>query len=107
MMVSTSPYYTTLSAGVGRLKDSAMSRRPVPPVVGEGMVCRRLVVRASDVAVLKGIVEAHEGLAQLYAERGGDIVLAAAAGRELELDELVRDLAREFDGIVPERAEVP
>ena len=76
-----------------------MARRSVPPLVGEGMITRRLVVRARDVAFLKGIIEAHEGLAQLFA---GDLTIAAPAGREAELDELVRDLAHEFDGILPE-----
>lgn len=71
-------------------------------MVGEGMITRRVVVRAKDVAFLKGIVEAHEGLAQVFAEGGGDLTLASPVGREAELDELVRDLAREFDGILPE-----
>lgn len=78
-----------------------MPRRPVPPFVGAGMITRRLVVRAKDVAYLKGIVEAHEGLAQLFAEGGGDLTIAAPAGREAELDELVRDLAEELGGILP------
>ncbi len=68
--------------------------------VGDGMVTRRLVVRAPDVAFLKGIVDAHEGLAQVFAEKGGDLVLAAPADREAELDQLVRDLAREFGGVL-------
>jgi hypothetical protein len=66
------------------------------------MITRRLVVRAKDVAVLKGVVEAHEGLAQVFAEGGGDLTIAAPAGRDAELDELVRDLAAELGGIVPE-----
>lgn len=66
------------------------------------MITRRLVVRAKDVAFLKGIIEAHEGLAQLFAEGGGDLTIAAPVGREAALDELVLDLAREFDGIVPD-----
>lgn len=78
-----------------------MPRRPVPPLVGEGMITRRLVVRAKDVAFLKGIIEAHEGLAQLFAEGGGDLTIAAPVGREAELDELVQDLADEFGGILP------
>ena len=78
-----------------------MPRRSVPPLVGEGMVTRRLVVRAPDVAFLKGVVEAHEGLAQVFAERGGDLTIAAPADREAELDELVADLARELGGILP------
>lgn len=67
----------------------------------EGMVVRKLVVRAKDVVFVKGVVEAHDGLAHVFAEHGGDLELAAAPDREEELDELVRDLARELDGIVP------
>ena len=78
-----------------------MARRSVAPLIGEGMITRRLVVRAKDVAFLKGIIEAHEGLAQLFAEGGGDLTIAAPAGREAALDELVHDLALELDGIVP------
>ena len=62
---------------------------------------RRLVVRAKDVAFLKGIVEAHDGLAQVFAESGGDLTLASPEGREAELDALVNDLALELGGIVP------
>ena len=65
------------------------------------MTTRRLVVRAKDVAYLKGIVEAHEGLAQVFAEAGGDLTLAAPVGREAELEELVRDLAVELGGFEP------
>jgi hypothetical protein len=65
----------------------------------EGMVVRKLVVRAKDVVFVKGIVEAHDGLAHVFAERGGDLELAAAPDREEELEDLVRDLARELDGI--------
>ena len=78
-----------------------MARRPVPPLVGEGMVSRKLVLRAKDVAFLKGIVEAHEGLACLFAEHGGDLTIAAPADRAAELDELVQDLAAELGGILP------
>lgn len=78
-----------------------MARRSVPPLVGEGMITRRLIVRAKDVAFLKGVVEAHDGLAQVFAEGGGDLTLASPVGREAELDELVRDLADELGGILP------
>jgi hypothetical protein len=73
-----------------------MGRSSVAPCVGEGMVVRRLVVRAKDVVLLKGIVEAHEGLAQVFAESGGDLTLAAPSGREEELDRLVDDLCAEL-----------
>lgn len=84
-----------------------MPRRSVAPLVGEGMITRRLVVRAKDVAFLKGIVEAHEGLAQVFAEGGGDLTIAAPVGREAELDELVRDLAEELGGILPKADDGP
>lgn len=78
------------------------SGRSVSPLesLGEGLVTRRLVVRAKDVGFLKGIVEAHEGLAVVFAESGGELVLASANDREHELDALARDLARELDGII-------
>lgn len=66
----------------------------------EGMIVRKLVVRAKDVVFVKGIVEAHDGLAHVFAESGGDLSIAAAPDRAAELDDLVRDLARELDGIV-------
>ena len=66
------------------------------------MVTRKLVIRAKDVAFLKGVVEAHDGLAQVFAESGGDLTIAAPADRRAELDELVTDLARELGGILVE-----
>ena len=68
----------------------------------EGMISRRLVVRAKDVVFVKGVVEAHDGLAHVFAEHGGDLTLGGAPGRDAELDELARDLAAELDGIVSE-----
>jgi Domain of unknown function (DUF4911) len=68
-------------------------------MVGEGMVVRHLVVRAKDVVFVKGILEASEGLAQLFAEEGGDLTLAAPACREEELDALVEDLVIEVGAV--------
>jgi hypothetical protein len=65
------------------------------------MVTRRVLVAAPDVALLKGIVEAHEGLAQVFAERGGDLTLAAPADRARELDALVADLCAELGALAP------
>lgn len=72
--------------------------RSVPPFVGPGMVTRALVVRASDVVFVKGIVEASDGIAQVFAEHGGDLTLAAPLDREAELDELIVELARAVAG---------
>jgi hypothetical protein len=73
-----------------------MGKKAVPPAIGPGMVVRRVVVRAKDVVFLKGIVEASEGLAQVFAESGGDLTIAAPADRERELDALVDDLCAEL-----------
>lgn len=70
------------------------------------LVARRLVVRAKDVVFVKGVIEAHDGLAHVFAEHGGDLTIAAPANRVAELDELVVDLAREVEGILAE-AEMP
>jgi hypothetical protein len=76
-----------------------MARVSRPPFVGEGMVTRALVVRAKDVVFVKGLVEASEGLAQVFAEHGGDLTLAAPACRAEELDALVEDLVREVGAL--------
>lgn len=72
--------------------------KAVPPMVGDGMVVRRIVIRAADVVFLKGIVEAHEGIAQVFAENGGDLTLAAPSDRQAELDQLVDSLLLEIPG---------
>ncbi len=77
------------------MRAPAMPRKSVAPCIGPGMVVRRITVRVSDVVFLKGIVEALDGLAQVFAERGGDLTLASPADREAELDALVSDLCRE------------
>jgi hypothetical protein len=76
-----------------------MPRVSQAPMVGEGMVTRRVLVRAKDVVFVKGILEASEGLAQLFAEAGGDLTLAAPACREEELDALVDDLVVEVGAL--------
>jgi hypothetical protein len=76
-----------------------MARVSRPPFVGEGMVTRALVVRAKDVVFVKGLVKASEGLAQVFAEHGGDLTLAAPACRAEELDALVEDLVREVGAL--------
>ena len=77
-----------------------MARRPVAPCVGEGMVTRRLLVHARDVVYLKGIVEASEGIAQVFGEKGGELTLAAPVERAAELDALVKDLCDELGAMI-------
>ena len=72
----------------------------VVPLLGEGLISRRVVVRARDVVYVKGILEASEGVGALFAERGGDLVVAAPTSRAAALDEVLADLERELGLVV-------
>jgi hypothetical protein len=76
-----------------------MSKKSVEPCLGEGMIVRRIVVRAPDVVFLKGIFEASEGLAAVFAEKGGDLTIAAPVSRERELDGVLADLCVELGAL--------
>jgi hypothetical protein len=60
---------------------------------------RKIRVRAIDVVLVKGICEASEGLCGMFAEQGGDLVLAAPRSRARDLDELVADLVSDFSAV--------
>jgi hypothetical protein len=68
--------------------------------VGAGMLLREVSVRAPDVVFVKGLIEASDGLASVFAERGGELTLAAPHGRGPELDELLADLRLEIGAAV-------
>ena len=61
-----------------------------------GMATRAVSLPAREVVFVKGLVEASDGLASIFAERGGELVIAAPLGREAELDELLADLQIEL-----------
>jgi hypothetical protein len=63
------------------------------------MVVRRVVMSAREVVFFKGVVEASEGLAAVYAERGGDLQVAAPAERVRELDGMLDALCAELGAI--------
>jgi len=71
-------------------------------LLDDGLVVRRLQVKSQDVVFVKGVFEASEGLCAMYAERGGDLMVVAPASRALELDVVLRDLARELQGALDE-----
>jgi hypothetical protein len=76
-----------------------LARVPVSPCLGDGLVVRRVVMRARDVVFFKGIVEASEGLAAVFAEHGGDLVVAAPETRAAELDALLDVLCEELEAL--------
>jgi hypothetical protein len=78
-----------------------MARDAIFETSGTGeLVERRVRVAARDVVLVKGICEASEGLCAMFAESGGDLILAAPASRARELDELVHDLSKDFGAMI-------
>ncbi len=75
-------------------------RLPIPTISDPALVSRRISVNAQDVVYVKAIVEASEGLACMFAERGGELLLVSSVSRRLELDEIVEDLRAELGAIV-------
>ena len=78
-----------------------MARKSVRPCIGEGMAVRRVIVRARDVVFFKGVIEASDGLASVFAEHGGDLSVAAPLARERELDAVLADLCAELHAVRP------
>ena len=76
---------------------------PVAPLVDSGLVVRHVRVADKDVVLVKGILEASEGIGALFAERGGELLIATPPSRIGELDELLRDLVVELSALIEER----
>jgi hypothetical protein len=72
----------------------------VEPLVGDEMISHRVRLQAKDVVFVKGIFEASEGLGALFAERGGDVVLAAPRSRASEFEALLRDLVTDVGAVI-------
>jgi hypothetical protein len=64
-----------------------------------GLSLRRLRVAARDVVFVKGVIDASEGLAVVFADAGGDLTIAAPPSQEKLLDELLTDLADEVGAL--------
>lgn len=76
-----------------RVRTQPTQRRPAPPLLGPGLVSRRVVVDATDALLVKAVIEAHEGVACVFGEERGVLVLAAPDDREAELELLLGDVA--------------
>jgi hypothetical protein len=76
-----------------------MPRVPVEPMVGEGMVVFRVRVRSPDVVFFKGVLDAHDGLCQVFAESGGDLTIAGPQERAQEIDAVLADLCAETGAV--------
>jgi len=77
-------------------REPGATSKSVAPCVGPGMVVRRILAPSHEVVFVKGIIEALEGLAQVFAERGGELTIAAPSDRAREFDAVVDDLCAEL-----------
>jgi hypothetical protein len=74
-------------------------RRPASPLVTD-LVFRRMRLVPKDVVFVKGIIEASEGLAMVFSEGGGELVIATSPSRVHELDLALRDLQEETGALL-------
>jgi cobalamin biosynthesis protein CbiG len=84
-----------------------VSRIPVPPCVGPGMSVRRALVKPRDVVFLKGLLEAADGLAQLFAEEGGAVTIATTNSQARDLDALLDAVFDELGAVIVDEKLVP
>jgi hypothetical protein len=61
-----------------------------------------MFVEPRDVVFVKGVLEASDGVAALFAESGGDLQIAAPVEQVAELRRILADLALETGGRVIE-----
>lgn len=65
------------------------------PILGSGLVSRRVHVAREDVAWLRYVLEAHDGLANLHGTADGTITLVTTESLEAELDAIITELGLE------------
>jgi hypothetical protein len=62
---------------------------------GPGLVERRVLINRDQVAWLRYVIEAHEGLGFMHGDGTGAVYLFAPESQAGALDELIADLERE------------
>ena len=67
------------------------------PLDGEGLISRKLRLKDADVVWLRGVLDAYEGLAGLYGDGSGVIVLSTPVSRAQELDSFLEDIRGEIE----------
>jgi cobalamin biosynthesis protein CbiG len=71
------------------------------------MCVRRALLKPRDVVFLKGLLEAADGLAQLFAEEGGAVTIATTHSQAHDLDALLDEVFAELGAIVVDEKLVP
>jgi hypothetical protein len=81
------------------MSTGSATKKPLSMPIGE-FIARRMRVRASEVVFIKGVIEASEGLAVVFAESGGDLTIATSASQKNEFDRILQDLANETGAVL-------
>lgn len=71
-------------------------QRTTSLIDGPGLVHRHLRVQDDDIVFLRAVLEAYDGLASLFGDGRGRVVLTTTEGLAAELDQLLEALAREI-----------
>lgn len=70
------------------------------PMMVRDLVVRRVRVAPREVVFLKGVIEASEGVAAVFAESGGDLTIATMPSQKDELDRILQDLQAETGALL-------
>jgi hypothetical protein len=70
------------------------------PMLLTGLIVRRVRVSPRQVVFIKGVVEASEGVAAVFAESGGDLTIATLPSQKDELDRILQDLRDETGALL-------
>ena len=68
-----------------------------PLFVGPGMVARTIHVPRAEVAWVRYVVEAHDGLANVHVAKGGVVTLVTTEEQAELLDAVIEDLRAELE----------
>lgn len=63
-----------------------------PLFVGPGMVTRTIRVSREDVAWVRYVIEAHDGLANVHVQKGGVVTLVTTEEQAETLDGVLQDV---------------
>jgi hypothetical protein len=62
---------------------------------GAGLIERQVLIAAENVAYLRYVLEAHEGVGFMHGDGSGVVLVIAPPSQAAELDQIVRDLEDE------------
>jgi hypothetical protein len=70
------------------------------PMLLTGLIVRRVRVPPREVVFVKGVFEASEGVAAVFADSGGDLTIATLPSQKDELDRILQDLRDETGALL-------